>query len=144
MSITPLTVSGLKTQAKVLRTQFADKGTPVSHSQTLEMIAKQHGFRDWNTAVASFEAHLPPKFQLGQLVHGTYLGHAFSGRIKALRALGENARYALTVRFDAAVDVAQSAHFENLRKQVQVTVDARGRTAEKTSDGQPHMVLHPA
>ncbi|PRP92441.1 hypothetical protein ENSA5_49040 [Enhygromyxa salina] len=47
------TSSGLKAQAKRLRTHLAEQeGITLSHSQTLEAVAGSHGYKDWNTAAA--------------------------------------------------------------------------------------------
>jgi hypothetical protein len=45
--------SDLKQQAKRLRTSLADRGVEVTHSEALELLAHQHGARDWNTLVAA-------------------------------------------------------------------------------------------
>ena len=46
-----------KTQARLLRIELANKGISISHSQSLERIAQQLGFRDWNTAAARLSNH---------------------------------------------------------------------------------------
>ncbi len=46
-----------KTMAKTLRTALAAHDITVSHSQSLELVAKQLGFKDWNTAAAYEETH---------------------------------------------------------------------------------------
>ena len=38
-----------KAMAKSLRDQLAAKNTPLSHSECLEIVARQFGFGDWNT-----------------------------------------------------------------------------------------------
>lgn len=135
---------GLKAQAKRLRDTMATCGTALSHAAALEVVAKQHGFRDWNTAQAAAKRQHPtPRWQIGQSVHGRYLGHAFTGRIKAAR---ENAGgfWQLTLVFDDPVDVVASKWFSNFRRQVTVMLNAQGVTLERTSDGTPHMVLFAA
>ena len=42
-------LSALKTQAKRLRAELQKSGTPLSHSQSLELLAHQMGIKDWNT-----------------------------------------------------------------------------------------------
>lgn len=42
----------LKTMAKTLRTALAEKGLALSHSECLELVARQMGHADWNTAAA--------------------------------------------------------------------------------------------
>ena len=41
-----------KQQAKRLRTSLAERGVEVTHSEALELVAHQHGARDWNTLAA--------------------------------------------------------------------------------------------
>lgn len=129
----------LKAQAKALRRDMAARGHAMSHAQALEIIAHQWGARDWNTLSAR-SAQAQPGWAPGQRVKGRYLGHPFTGRIKAAR-LSSSGLWSLTLRFDAAIDVVRSELFSAFRRQVNVTVNAQGRTAQKTSDGQPHMVL---
>ncbi|MEM9140507.1 MAG: glyoxalase superfamily protein, partial [Pseudomonadota bacterium] len=136
-----LSVPDLKTQAKSLRAALAASGQSVSHSQALELMAKQHGFRDWNTLHAA--ADKSRSFALGQRVSGTYLGQPFRGKIIGIRALADGARFGLTIRFDAPVDVVTFEGLSNLRSQVQAVVNAAGESAEKTSDGVPHLRVRP-
>jgi len=106
------------------------------------LIAHQYGYRDWNTLHAAVGNRPPPApVQLGMRVSGRYLGHPFDGEVIAVRALGEGERYRVTLAFDEPVDVVTFDSFSAFRSRVSATVDRRGITAEKTSDGQPHMVL---
>ena len=43
------TLAEAKQHAKQLRTQLAGKGTEISHSNALERVAQQYGYRDWNS-----------------------------------------------------------------------------------------------
>lgn len=132
----------LKSQAKRLRSDLAARGQTISHAQALETIAHQWGARDWNTLSAqTHTAH--PGWTPGQRVAGQYLGHAFTGFVKASRQAA-NGYWSLTLRFDEAIDVVTSAHFSAFRRQVNTTVNADGVSPQKTSDGKPHMVLHAA
>lgn len=131
----------LKAQAKRLRSDLAAKGQTISHAQALETIAHQWGARDWNTLSAR-AGNTHPGWSPGQRVTGRYLGHAFAGEVKAARQQA-NGFWALTLRFDEAVDVVTSTQFSAFRRQVNTTVNADGRSPQKTSDGQPHMVLNP-
>ncbi len=133
------TRAALKAQAKRLRGSLADQGTPVSHATALETLARQWGFRDWNTLSAA--ADDAPAWQVGQAVTGRYLGHAFSARLKSVRAVS-GGHWQLTLVFDDPIDVVSSDKFSSLRRQINATVNARGVTHEKTSDGQPHLVLN--
>jgi hypothetical protein len=50
-----------KQQAKRLRTSLAERGVEVTHSEALELVAQQHGARDWNTLAAQPAAEEPGK-----------------------------------------------------------------------------------
>ena len=41
-----------KLMAKRLRASLADRGVEVTHSEALELVANEHGVRDWNTLAA--------------------------------------------------------------------------------------------
>jgi hypothetical protein len=127
-----------KRQAKALRAELGD----LSHAQALELVAKQHGARNWNTLHASL-ANAPRKaaYAPGQRVSGSYLGQRFEGVIKAVRAIGSDGHCEITLRFDAPVDVVRFHSFSSLRRQVIATIDWTGRTLRKTSDGHPHLIL---
>lgn len=45
-----------KLMAKLLRQELADRGVDLSHSQCLEMVARQFGVADWNILSARIEA----------------------------------------------------------------------------------------
>jgi len=131
----------LKTQAKRLRGTLNAQGKPVSHSEALELVAKQLGYRDWNTLHASVgNRPAPPAVALGDRVRGTYLGQAFDGDVIGVQTLG-GGRVRVTLEFDDPVDVVKFESFSAFRKRVTATVNDRGQTAEKTSDGAPQLEL---
>ncbi|GGX48237.1 hypothetical protein GCM10007385_15090 [Tateyamaria omphalii] len=135
--------AALKAQAKRLRAAMNEAGTPCTHSQALETVARQWGARDWNTLHARAQDEGQHSYHPGQRVSGRYLGHRFAGFVKSARLM-PNGRHALTLRFDDAIDVVASRHFSAWRKQVNCVVDQRGRTLRTTSNGQPHVVIHDA
>lgn len=133
----------LKAQARRLRTSLAAAGNDITHSQSLELIARQHGLADWNTLHAKV-GNQPQKraFAVGDRVSGSYLGKRFSGTVLALAAATSHpGYYTITVDFDEAVDVVEFESFSALRKRVTATVDEAGVSPSKTSNGRPHMVL---
>ena len=129
----------LKAQAKTLRKDLSSRGQSITHAQALETVAHQWGARDWNTLSAQSSA-ATPSYAPGMRVKGYYLGHPFAGVIKAARQSSAGF-WSLTLRFDAAIDVVTSAQFSSFRRQVSATVNAAGQSPQKTSDGQPHLVL---
>lgn len=139
-ALPPLAV--LKDQARRLRKSLDGSGRAVSHGTVLEMIAGQYGYRDWNTLhAAASDVKAGPPVAVGETVRGTYLGQAFSGKVTGLQALSGGKHFRTTIVFDAPVDVVTFDSFSALRRRVTLTVDASGRTREKTSDGRPHLQL---
>jgi hypothetical protein len=133
----------LKSQAKRLRATLIDQGKTVSHGKSLEAIAQTYGARDGNTLTAQPTDKMSKNhrdWQVGQRVSGQYLGHGFTGQIKEARSISST-HWALTLVFDAAVDVVESAHFSNLRRQVNCPVGPDGRSNAKTTNGQAQVVL---
>ncbi len=136
-------VSVLKDQAKRLRTSLAAEGAVIGHSKSLEMLAKQYGYRDWNTLhAASGNRPATFSFALGQHVEGLYLGKPFTGQVHAIRSVGADGWHRVTINFDGPVEVAGIEGMPVTRSRVSATLGPNGRTVEKTSNGQPHMVIH--
>jgi len=131
----------LKRQAKALRQALDAAGRSVSHGEALELIARQHGARDWNTLHARAGNRPPPAFSLGQRVRGTYLGQPFTGEIVALASRDAGAFTELSVHFDAPVNVVRFAGFSNFRRRITATIARDGRSPACTSDGLPHLVI---
>ncbi len=135
-------INALKAQAKQLRAALAKRGEPLSHSQTLELIAQQQGYRDWNTLYAAI-GNRPPLLSLrpGDRVQGKYLSRPFAAEILGVQTSSAACRVRLTLQFDEPVDVVSFKSFSSFRHRVTCTLNADGTTSEKTSDGEPHMVL---
>lgn len=136
------TIDALKARARRLRDRLGRDGHQVSHSKALELIAEEHGFRDWNTlsALASKTTGEPP-VALGKRVTGRYLGQPFAGEVIALQALSGGKRHRVTIAFDQPVDVVTFDSFSAYRRRAVANIDASGRTVEKTSNGVPHLEL---
>ncbi|MEK7266055.1 MAG: glyoxalase superfamily protein [Pseudomonadota bacterium] len=135
----PSSIDALKAQAKRLRQALADEGDFISHSEALELLAKQLGFRDWNTLHAS-AGNRPTPLLLGARVSGLYLGQKFSGALVALETLS-GGRHRVTIDFDEPVDVVTFESFSAFRTRVTAVIGEDGRSAEKTSNGRPQMEM---
>lgn len=136
-------LDALKDQAKRLRARLSAENGAIGHSKSLELIAAQYGYRDWNTLHAA-AGNRPPfdPWMLGSRVKGRYLGKPFAGEIVSAQALtAQPGRYRLTFRFDEPVDVVTFDSFSAFRQRVTATIDETGRTVEKTSNGCPHLEL---
>lgn len=137
---TPSTTS-LKAEARLLREERARAGTPLAHGAALEEVAHRHGYRDWNTAHAALPERVATPVQVGQRVKGSYLGNPFTGLVIGVHLLSDMQHYQVTVKFDAPVDVVKSELFSAFRHRVTATIDLRGISPARTSDGQPHLRL---
>lgn len=131
--------ASLKAEARVLREERAKAGTPVGHGTALEEIARRHGYRDWNTAHAALPERVVSPLQVGQRVKGTYLRQPFTGLVIGVQLLSDMQHFQVTVKFDKPVDVVTSELFSAFRQRVTATVDLRGISPAKTSDGEPHL-----
>ncbi len=133
-----------KEMATKLRAERSAAGAPLPHSKALELIAHQHGYRDWN----AFRAALAERPRLcpvtpGQRVRGRYLGQPFEGAVLKAAPTESDGFYRVVFRFDAPVDVVRFDSFSAMRQQVACMLDVDGRTAERTSDGAPQLELIP-
>lgn len=139
--MSPPSVADLKTQAKRLRTALAAKGQTVSHSQALEILSVQHGYKDWNTACAALSKPNPLSFSVSDRVTGTYMLQPFEGEILSLSKLGSSGQYRITLQFDTPVDVVTFDSFSSFRSRVTCVITADGVAVKKTSNGEPYLRL---
>ena len=133
-------IAEAKAQTASLRQELARQGTEIGHARALELVAHQHGFRDWNAFHAAIGNRPPADWTPGGRVQGSYLSQPFRATVVAATMLGDG-WFRLSLELDEAVDVVSFESFSNFRKRVHCVVGPSGRTREKTSDGQPHVVL---
>lgn len=133
------TLNRAKSEAKALRAAKADAGVTLSHSASLELIAKSYGFRDWNTCKSKLP-DLAQGLAVGTRVSGRYLSQPFDATVVRSQARGQGWTY-VALDLDVPVDVVRFDSFSNLRKRVTAVIGPNGHTREHTSDGQPQMVL---
>lgn len=133
----------VKTQAKALRQALQAEGTAVSHAQALELVARQHGARDWNTLHARLShRNAPSDLALGARVVGHYLGQAYSGEIVALS--GPSGHRHVEIALDQPIDTVRFDSFSNWRHRIRGTLIKDGRSPRRTSDGTPHLTVEKA
>jgi hypothetical protein len=137
MTLTSL--SEAKSKAKALRGAFVAQGARISHAQALELVAHRHGARDWNTLHARLSRAGPQPPKLGDQVRGRYLGQAFTGRIVALLVTGLDLNVA--IQLDLPVDTVSFDSFSNMRRRIRGVVGPDGRSAQRTSDTLPVLVI---
>jgi hypothetical protein len=137
----PVRIADYKAQAKRLRASLNQSaGTALTHAQALELVAHQHGARDWNTLRARNGPPRAADLSVGATVRGRYLGQDFSGRVLGLAEVG-GGRYRVTLHFDAPVDVVTFESFSAFRQRVSCVVGPEGHSPARTSDGRPHLIL---
>lgn len=139
-------VEEAKARAVYLRKMAADKGLSLSHGKALEMVAKEQGAQDWNTLVARLAKIKPPPptidfaaLHRGAVVEGRYMNQPFTGRIVDSSEDGQ--KLWLAIQLDQAVDTVTFASFSNMRRRVQGTIGKDGQSAERTSNGIPHLMI---
>ena len=137
----PVTRAQAKQRARELRSQANASCQPMSHSRSLEIVAVELGYRDWNTASARLSNQPEVPFQVGDEVAGRYLNKPFNGRVLAVRNIVDGGAFEVTMHFDEPVDVVEFESFSAFRQRVTATVSADGVSWAKTSDGRPHMVV---
>ncbi|NIJ42408.1 hypothetical protein FHS78_002702 [Parvibaculum indicum] len=130
-----------KRRARELRMELAAQGTSLTHSAALELVARELGYRDWNTASARLSNRPEFKPALGMRVTGTYLKQPFRGEIIAAREMAGGEAYEITIQFDEPVDVVSFDSFSAFRHRVTARVSSEGESRERTGDGERHMVV---
>lgn len=129
-----------KDQAQRLRTKLAEEGAQIGHAQSLELLAHQHGFRDWNTMLAAIGNGPPKDWAPGDKVSGTYLSQPFTAQVIGVAML-KPGWFRLELQLDEAVDVVTFDSFSNYRTRVQGVVGPKGHSMERTSDGKAHLQI---
>jgi hypothetical protein len=136
------TLENLKQQAKRLRTQMGVDSTAITHSQALELLAHQYGYKNWNTLHAASGNQPPgPPVSIGSIVSGHYLGQPFTGNVISVAELGQGERYRITVNFEEPVDVVQFEGWSSFRRRVTSQIGPGGKSPQRTSNGAPVMEL---
>lgn len=133
----------LKSQARRLRASLATAGTEINHARALELVARQLGYADWNTLHAAVgNDPPPPRFSPGDHVAGRYLGQRFAGEVIGIEALTSRPGFSrITLHFDEPVDVVTFDSFSAFRRRVVATIDEKGISPDRTSDGRSHLVI---
>ncbi|WP_310621370.1 glyoxalase superfamily protein [Flexibacterium corallicola] len=133
-------VQELKEQAKRLRAELQDRGVRLGHSQSLEILSKQLGFKNWNTLHAKAGNGSRP-IAVGARVRGTYLKQPFEAEVIGLHGAQDSQMRRITLQLIEPVDVSAFESMKILRSRISVLINSRGQTGEKTSDGEPHLRL---
>ncbi|MBT5074402.1 MAG: hypothetical protein HOJ34_13750 [Kordiimonadaceae bacterium] len=132
-----MNIHEIKTQAKRLRSYLNGKNLELSHSASLEALAAQHGYRDWNTLNAQIgETDWPT---VGDKVSGSYLGHNFTGTVRSAQITKNECIRRYQFQFDEAVDVVKSDKFTNFRSRVSADLNSELQSVD--SKWEPDNIL---
>src|SRR5690606_39993159 len=96
-SLDTISAQTLKSEARNLREERARSGQPITHGAALEEVARNHGYRDWNTARAALPDRVAVPFQVGMRVKGFYLERPFRGMLVGVQLAASMQTYTLTV-----------------------------------------------
>jgi len=133
-----------RVQAKARARQLkAEYGATLNLAAALEIVAKEMGFRDWNTASARLSNGPDTNWQVGERVSGQYLKRPVTERLQGVRELQAGSGYEVTIHFDEPVDVVDWESFSAFRQRVKAFVSPEGVSWSKTSDGVPHLIVAP-
>ncbi|PTY38471.1 hypothetical protein BGP77_12240 [Saccharospirillum sp. MSK14-1] len=135
------TLAENKAQAKRLRQLMAEQGVAVSHSQSLELIAHNYGYRDWNTLSAQLNKQQSPVVA-GSTVTGCYSGQTFRASVRSVQPerLGF---WRVQLQLEQAMDVVTSSRFSSIRRRLTATINHQGVTEQTRGNGEPVLRLHP-
>ncbi len=134
-------VPNLKAQARRYRSSKVAQGREVSHSRALELVARQYGFFDWNTAIAHARTlPVPEEFPAGSHVSGRYMGQDFEARVTAATRLSAEETF-ISLELWEPVDVVQSDRFSAFRKRVSGVIGPDGNSYERLSTGNPQLAV---
>lgn len=144
MTNTPPLLASLaeaKAYARSLRRDMASTGDHITHARALEITAERMGYKDWNTLSARLGPSQTFHPMLGDKLRGIYLKQPFIGRLIALSERNGGAYFQVAIQLDEPIDVVQFESFSAFRTRLNATLDKRGQSPSRTSDGEPQMVI---
>lgn len=133
-------VTQAKDQAKRLRAKMSGDGCKIGHAQSLELVAHQHGFRDWNSLLVAIGNGSAEGWNVGDWVTGTYQSQPFSAHVISVSNIKPE-WFKLVLQLERAVDVVTSNSFSNYRQRIRGVVGPKGHSVERTSNGEPHLQI---
>lgn len=144
-----------KGRAKRLRSYLAELDISLTHAHSLEAIAKEDGFRDWNTYAANpplgmAENDVPAratqrdnqmasrlKFHVGDRIKGQYRGALYAGTILGLEKTDGGPVWRIKIQFDDPVQIGKSTALNLTRQRIRSMINADGESVnlKGTPDG---------
>src|SRR3569832_1717552 len=113
-----------KIMAKALRAALAERQVDISHSDSLELVARQFGFDNWNILAARIEAAIPRALPRGW--------HSFHSAAYPLHEMGlDPAEPGVVTILSRASDDVVAHNFATLMQSISAE-DYRGQTLKLT------------
>lgn len=141
-----------KTRAKRLRATLAEQGHTISHSESLEAIAKTEGYRDWNTYSALFKTvseelsartneHMQYPLHVGDTISGTFRGIRFAGRLLKLEETITPGVWRAKLHFETPVKLPAHDALNLTRQRVSCMLNASGVSVNLKGKPDGHITL---
>ena len=146
----------VKQMAGRLRSALKARSIDVGYSMSLELLAQQFGFRNWNilssklpddSAASDDGAEAKPLLfpvMVGQRFEGRYKGTSFACTLLGI-TLTRNGLAKVVLHLDVPLDVVTFESFSSHRTRLQMIIDPEGYscTALGKPDGRFHLFLRP-
>lgn len=149
-----ISISTTKARAKRLRQYLASIGASLSHSQSLEAISHEEGYKDWNTYTACMHGQETPAnsdgpfppVRVGESVTGNFRGSAFKGTVLGLEKTdGGPAQlgpvWRIKIQFDAPVELPAPEGLDLTRLRVRQMINGTGQSVNLKGRLDGHMQL---
>lgn len=151
-----ISINTAKARAKRLRQYLASIGASLSHSQSLEAVSNEEGYRDWNTYAACLQGQSPstdeggpfPPIRVGERVKGLFRGSAFEGTVLGLEKTDGGPPqlepvWRIKIQFDAPVELPAPEGLDLTRLRVRQMINGKGKSVNLKGrpDGHMHLTL---
>ena len=134
--------SRLKAEARRLRTALADQNISIAHPNTLELLAKSKGVRDWNTLSAQQNRTSTPDYPSpGTQVRISYVGQPATARVIGVHLMSRDEAARLTLDLDAPLDVYPHSAVHISRRRLTAVIRPDGTSLRRSADGVPHLTM---
>jgi hypothetical protein len=139
-----------KARARRLRQYLASTGVSLGHSQCLEAIAVEDGFKDWNTCSAhlnTLDSGVPyPPVRVGDRVRGTYRGGSFAGTVLGLEKTDGGPPqiepvWRIKIQFDSPVSIDGPESLALTRQRIRAMINGRGQSVNLKGRPDGHLAL---
>ncbi len=141
-----------KNRAKRLRSYLDGSGHSISHSESLEAIARSEGYRDWNTYSALFKtvageisnsSHTKQQypFHVGDKITGTFRGVRFQGTLLGLEETITSGVWRIKMHFDTPVKLPSHEALNLTRQRINCMLNVKGASVNLKGSPDGHIKL---